>query len=855
MSSKVFSVWVAAFGLSLSQLAFTPVANAQSVLPRGLMHFFTSAPAPSATPTVYDTLANRRSTLVLPSYTNDQKQRIADQALYFIQNFYVHQTLKKQTFGVDAVAELKAVQQIAQTLSETELHSKIQSIFSRLRDLHTNYNFPKPFQCYSSILPFTLDEAVDASGTDVMAITGLAHGPEFVALAPQVPKLSFGDVLVAFDGMDPNAVLENFDEVGAGANPYALKRQAMLSLTTRSQLNSFLPTHNSEHLKFRRPNGSTYQVDLPWISIADNDCLHPQAPSASPAQKEGTPKKLDPKRFLQAVNPLQVKFNEIFKASKTENVITEMVDTAEPSIHYQVLKTPQGLFGMLRLDSFTPMNEVTATEIISGLLQNELASTQGLIIDLRGNGGGYLSYGEKMLQLFTPKPIQTTRFSMLATEANLDFLKVTQIAPDYVDPMTKALSTHEEFTSPIALTSIADANSTGQAYTKPVIVLVDSSCYSTCDMFTAGMQDNGIAKVISTDVSTGGGGANVMVYSEFAKVYEDTKDKSAPNPFLDLPGGQDMRVAWRQASRVGLNAGKLLENTGVIADQTIKTTVADLVMRDSVILANLTNQLATEYQQSSKSSIVLDTTKRIDFVDGQAFKIPMKVGGTSSVVLSANGVQFAGGILNAESKNLVVRTLNIPAEQLTGLPDLATIEIDGELNLPNGGTEIVWRKLLPVRRIPSVRITSTLQMDFTGGVTAPLKLYQDGPAGWTIVNNALRVGPGPNYPNQDHVEASLFVTLPADQKLALAYTSEVHSEAGFDFFKVSIYVDGQETPLVAPASGDVSKALTTLDLSSYAGKTAEIRFTFTSDQLLNGIGPLLYSLSLQPAAIPLAQKK
>jgi hypothetical protein len=854
MSSRFFALFAAVIGLSLTQLAFTPFASAQ-ISTQGFLQLFSSDPKPSPTPTVYETLASRRSMLVLPAYTNEQRQRIADQALYFVQNYYVHQTLKKQAFGVDAVAELKVIQQIAPSLSDTDLHVKLQSIFSRLRDLHTNYDFPKPFQCYASMLPFSLDEAVDANGAEVMAITAILNSDEFAALAPQVTKLSFGDVLIAFDGMDPNAMLETFTEVGAGANAYALKREAMASLTNRSHLNNFLPLNDSEHLKFRRTNGSTYQVTLPWISAADNNCLNPPSPSASPTQKDGTPKKPDRRKFLQAVNPVQIKFNEIFKASKSENLTNEMEDTAEPTIHYQVLKTPQGPFGMIRLDSFTPVNVDKATGVISGLLQNELGATHGLVIDLRGNGGGDLSYGEKLLQLFTPKRVETTNFTMLATQSNLDFLKVTRIDPEYIDLVANAISAGQELTLPTHLTSLDEANSTGQSYTKPVIVLVDSACFSTCDMFAAGMQDNGIAKVVSTDVSTGGGGANVIVYSDFKKSYEDNKELAAPNPFLDLPSGQDLRVAWRQASRIGKNAGKLLENTGVIADQTIPLTILDLVRRDSVILANLTDQLEAQYEQSTKSSIVLDTSKRIDYVDGQTFKIPFQVGGTSSVVLSANGVEFAGGVLNAEAEDLVVKTLNIPAEQLTGLPDLATIEIDGELNSPNGGTQLVWRKLLRVRRIPATRITSTLQMDFSGGVTAPLKLYQDGPAGWMVVNNVLRVGPGPNYPNQNHVEASLFVNLPADQKLALAYTSELHSEKGFDFFSVSIFVDGKETVLAAPASGDVSKALTTLDLSAFAGKSAEIRFTFVSDQLVNGIGPLLYSLSLQPATTTLAQKK
>ena len=40
---------------------------------------------------------------------------------------------------------------------------------------------------------------------------------------------------------------------------------------------------------------------------------------------------------------------------------------------------------------------------------------RGLIIDLRANPGGLMWAAERMLQLFTPKEITPTRFSMVAT--------------------------------------------------------------------------------------------------------------------------------------------------------------------------------------------------------------------------------------------------------------------------------------------------------------------------------------------------------------------------------------------------------------------------------------------------------
>jgi hypothetical protein len=49
-----------------------------------------------------------------------------------------------------------------------------------------------------------------------------------------------------------------------------------------------------------------------------------------------------------------------------------------------------------------------------------------------------------------------------------------------------------------------------------------------------------------------------------------------PVTFLPLPGGQDMRVSWRQAIRTGKNDGKLIEDDGVFVDYYVPQTREDL---------------------------------------------------------------------------------------------------------------------------------------------------------------------------------------------------------------------------------------------------------------------------------------
>lgn len=100
-------------------------------------------------------------------------------------------------------------------------------------------------------------------------------------------------------------------------------------------------------------------------------------------------------------------------------------------------------------------------------------------------------------------------------------------------------------------------------------VFNDANCYSACDFFSAAMQDSGAAVVFGEDPQTGGGGANVVEYNGFLR-------ELLPDEFKPVPGGQDFRVAWRQAVRTGLYRGRLIEDDGIYADHLVRPSITDI---------------------------------------------------------------------------------------------------------------------------------------------------------------------------------------------------------------------------------------------------------------------------------------
>ena len=101
------------------------------------------------------TLANRR--------------RLVEQAIVLISDNYVHLPLKEAMHGVDPIQKLRLIQHrldqaTAATMgSEYHFHRDMLDVFRSVRDLHTNYILPAPFQGKVAFLPFQVEEYFDSA--------------------------------------------------------------------------------------------------------------------------------------------------------------------------------------------------------------------------------------------------------------------------------------------------------------------------------------------------------------------------------------------------------------------------------------------------------------------------------------------------------------------------------------------------------------------------------------------------------------------------------------------------------------------------------------------------------------------
>src|SRR5262249_2839888 len=91
--------------------------------------------------------------------------------------------------------------------------------------------------------------------------------------------------------------------------------------------------------------------------------------------------------------------------------------TMPDTFAFRAVHTPSGELGYLRIWTF---NVDDANAFLAELVRIlGLLPPDGLIVDVRGNGGGNLLCAEGALQLFTPHGIQPTLLSFLATPLTL----------------------------------------------------------------------------------------------------------------------------------------------------------------------------------------------------------------------------------------------------------------------------------------------------------------------------------------------------------------------------------------------------------------------------------------------------
>ncbi|MBB4762506.1 S41 family peptidase [Amorphoplanes digitatis] len=527
--------------------------------------------------------------------TAADRQLLLDQAALLIDTVYVHLLHKRAMYAIEPSQRLRLLRHRLARLTDAQFHAELLRIFIELRDLHTNYVLPRPYQGPFAFLGVLLEQFWRDGKPGFLVSKTFPH-------LTGDPQLVDGAEITHWNGAPiALAVARNADRE-AGSNADARLARGCESMSLRTLALSAVPDEDWVDLRYL-VDGTAHETRLHWRVFDTSADLNGPLPDAGPFAGLTVPSAHLVGLDLRTEVVRQAKKQLFVPAAVDEErrVAEQAGDVPEPTaeqlaageipttrpdeLRARVVTTPAGTFGHLRIFTFHMRDqgiEAFLNEVIRLL---DALPKNGLILDVRGNGGGYVVAAEFLLQFLTPRRIQPEPMQLISTDATRQLCASVDDLADWRASVDQAIETGAQYSSAVPLYPADVVNSVGQVYHGPVVLITDALCYSATDIFSAGFQDHEIGTVLGIDEATGAGGANVWTQQNLVDGWRN-------GPFRRLPASAQFRVALRRCLRVGRRAGEPVEDLGVRPDELHRMTRRDLLEGNADLLAKAGTILA-----------------------------------------------------------------------------------------------------------------------------------------------------------------------------------------------------------------------------------------------------------------------
>ena len=613
-----------------------------------------------------------------------QRALIVEQAIMLLENFYAHLPLKCAMYAVDPLRRLRLLQhRLPQFGTEPSIdadlsfHGEIMQIFTSVRDLHTRYFLPSPFQGATAFLPFDIESYFEQGRRKYLAT-------HFAAWYTS-PKSTFrpGVEILYWNGTPIARAVDIAGRQSAGTNPAARHANGLMRMTKRPLATLPPPDEEWVILGYRTRNGA-HEVRIKWNVLPE---LPPEGGRRRSHAKELSlahdvdyvrqARKLihAPHIVTKSMRIARAADRKAFLSTRTDTI---MVDHFRAEVHKR--KNGRGEFGYIRIFKFPaehPRPFVKEFERLLGQLP-----ANGLVIDVRDNPGGKILAAEQLLQLLTSRrPIVPERLYFINTPLTLRLCQLQAKGYDlgsWISSIERSMETGATFSAGFPISSRPNyCNEFGQVFHGQVVLVTSALSYSAAEFFAAGFQDHRIGTVLGVDSSTGAAGAQVKDYNALRKMFKKVPD----SPFKrQLPKQAQMTAALRRSTRVGVHAGAEVEDFGVTPDVLYRMTRRDLLKANADLIeyaGSLLDALAVRPEVTKGGIRLHISTRKIRWADGATRRI-------NEIDVFVDWVLTDSKVLRNESISLSLGPSAVGRR----------IEIQGYLRIP-GSTErhliVVWR--------------------------------------------------------------------------------------------------------------------------------------------------------------------
>jgi C-terminal processing protease CtpA/Prc len=501
--------------------------------------------------------------------SDGDRKLIIKQAADLLTDIYAHLPLKRAKYGVDPLADLQRLQQqLPQMATDRPFHGELMRIFASLHDMHTVYMLPEPYASAHAWLPFKV-EACTENGQRKYIVSRVVDSFVHPTFRPGVEVKLWSGVPVE----------QAADLLGAqGANSAAQRALGLARLTYRTLRMLPPPSEESVSIQYLA-DGQQRDVSVSWQVTRQPDpglCGTDSGPCTEISQLQQF------RKFLY----------------------TPYSFCDQPQDERVPAPDGNGAFGYIRVFAFDTLPDDDFVADIRARVMRFVGNTRGLIVDVRDNGGGSTRASERIIQFLARGPIEPGRLRFVATPQTLRFCSlpapvvpppredVRTLGPNGLTPwipsIQHALQNSMPYSDSFEYTAKEQSNDAGRIYPGPVIVVTNALTYSAAEMFAAGFQDHG-GMILGVDETTGGGGAGVREDFRLRNYFIHAGKDS---PFAELPGQTAFKVAFRRAARVGLGAGKEIEDAGVSRNHSYAMTRNDLLNHNADMKKEVARLLA-----------------------------------------------------------------------------------------------------------------------------------------------------------------------------------------------------------------------------------------------------------------------
>ncbi|KAH6577569.1 hypothetical protein BASA60_003975 [Batrachochytrium salamandrivorans] len=852
----------------------------------------------------YNILKNDRAAgrLVFPPTTLAQREVILTNVENALAVWASYDSKKaKYKSAADPFPIVKDLRENIKTITDEELQLGLTDAFIMARDKHTRWTTMAPYCCFHATtgVTFTFIEGdADITNKPTVVVTSTAKHPDLRSLfGEDYSKIQVGDELLAINGLSFVKWFEkNKFTSGGSANEFGGQRAGLKYLTTIYGKVNRLPIENSIDFQFKSHfnPGIIYTVNVPYVSGHDEECwnlgsrLYKSLPSIT---LPGTPETSLP---VSAEQPRHSQESEIAhlspegpkmdnpedperetaiekRSSAEQKSVVLMNPTDVTKITWGIYKPESANMGIIKLDSFMPEDIETkslavlkAVMIVRSLLANELKDTKSVIYELRGNSGGNVDFANNMVQLFKPdfEPFGS-RYLMNEITQNIF---VDGEDPN-VDIFAKAWQETKEgsrFTNVFFLNSVESANTIGQAYVRPMGVLNDARCYSSCEVFSGSIQGHGAGSIFGEDGRTGGGGATVMKL-------DPSLIRVSPTYFKKFPFSQELAsgsktytntltVGVTQFVRTGRYNGQTIEDVGIEPDTVFRPQWSDLQPNSP------TN---TQYDRIAESLVRTgqeNGQSKLHFVC-EPFDIEKPLGRFSLEVESAGIEKFT--VFRADGKTVIAKKKKWASTKKQKFS--ISVSAAGS-TLGNNRITIVGKTAgkQVLKTIRNVRIIPTndkyMKISNRGfiftGISDSVGLYQSpntAPAdGWNNLKGPWMIGNGIKYAKNIDSSVEAFFSAPVGTKINIGLNAVFDTVPGCDFLYLSVKSSGGvEDFLIRSKSHDGKKTFNgisgrekivrkTIPFTTKS-KRFSVSLRFTSDKAVELTGATINSFTVSAA--------